>query len=88
MRVLSKTWQDYIAGNFEGAEYNGDPYGALFAKKEKQAFATSFYNDYVCDVTIKKYEKFDGTNYDNFHIKKACQSIPLHGIINAIQCCL
>ena len=76
-------WQDYIAGNFEGASFAGDPYGPVFAKKEKQAFATSFYNDYVCDVKIRKYEKFDGSNYDNFHIR-ACQSIPIHGIINTI----
>tara|TARA_B100002019_G_scaffold142122_1_gene122505 strand:- start:1103 stop:1801 length:699 start_codon:yes stop_codon:yes gene_type:complete len=62
-------WQDYIAGNFEGASFTGDPYGPVFAKKEKQAFATSFYNDYTCDVKIRKYEKFDGTNYDNFHIQ-------------------
>jgi hypothetical protein len=62
-------WQDYIAGNFEGAEYSGDPYGPIFAKKEKQAFATAFYNDYVCDVKIRKYEKNDGTNYDNFQIQ-------------------
>ena len=62
-------WQDYIAGNFECAEFGGDPYGALFAKKEKQAYATAFYNDYVCDVTIRKYEKNDGSNHDNFQIK-------------------
>lgn len=68
MRFFS-AWQDYIAGNFEGASFTGDPYGPVFAKKEKQAFATSFYNDYTCDVKIRKYEKFDGSNYDNFHIK-------------------
>ena len=37
------------------AEYNGDHYDLLFAKKEKQAFATSFYNEYVCEMLIKKY---------------------------------
>ena len=64
-----QAWQDYIAGNFEGASFAGDPYGPVFAKKEKQALATSFYNDYTCDVKIRKYEKFDGSNYDNFHIQ-------------------
>ena len=68
MRFFS-AWQDYIAGNFEGASFSGDPYGPVFAKKEKQAYATSFYNDYTCDVKIRKYEKNDGSNYDNFHIQ-------------------
>ena len=50
---ILQAWQDYIAGNFEGASFAGDPYGPVFAKKEKQAYATSFYNDYTCDVKIK-----------------------------------
>ena len=62
-----RAWQDYISGNFEGAEFNGDPYGPLFAKK-RQAFATTFYNDIVRCQSAVQYEKFV-VLYDNFHIK-------------------
>ena len=35
-------WQDYIAGNFEGAEFNGDPYGpSLLRRRSKHLLLLS-----------------------------------------------
>ena len=47
-------WQHFIQGADVGIPTK------LSGKKEARALAQHFYNDYTCDTTIKKYEKYTG----------------------------
>lgn len=77
-------WQDFILGRYDLANFGGQsPFGATNTNKIHQAFAQQWYDEYTCDLTVKKYEKHVGSYasggvlsanagnrmYEPFHVK-------------------
>ena len=55
-------WQDFVLGRFDLKTYSGsNPFAGTAVNKRHQAFAQQWYDDYTCDVIIKKYEKHQGS---------------------------